>query len=220
MRLNRTAFLFLLVASTASLLAQTKSAPFESEINAFEASDKTNPPPKGAIVFIGSSSIRMWNTLAHDFPQHRVLNRGFGGSQIIDSVNYAARIVTPYEPKQIVLYAGGNDINAGKSPEQIFNDFKSFLEKVRTASPGTPVAYISIAPNPARWSQIENIKAANNLIADYIRQDSKLTFINVFAKMLGEDGKPRPEIFGPDRLHMNARGYELWTSIVRPYLKQ
>ena len=219
--LNRhlTAVLVAFFVASSSLLAQAKSTPFESEIKAFEASDKTNPPPQGAILFIGSSSIRLWKTLAKDFPQHQVINRGFGGSQIIDSVNYAERIVVPYAPKQIIFYAGGNDINAGKDPEQVFSDFKAFVEKVERALPHTSIAYISIAPNPARWAQVEKVRATNKLIEDYTRKDSRLTFINAFPKMLGEDGQPRPEIFGPDRLHMNAKGYELWTSIVGSYLK-
>ena len=210
--------LFFLVAATVSLLAQVAPGPFESEIQAFEVNDKTNPPPQHAILFIGSSSIRLWKTLAQDFPQRKVINRGFGGSQIIDSVNYAERIVLPYRPKQIVFYAGGNDINAGKTPEQVFTDFKGFVEKVSRALPETPIAYISIAPNPARWSQVEKVRVANKLIQDYTRQRPKLTFINVFPKMLGADGQPRPEIFGPDGLHMNSEGYELWKSIISPYL--
>src|ERR1043166_4856375 len=125
MRLPITLLLALLTA--ASVFAQTKTNAFEKEILAFEASDKTNPPPKHAVLFIGSSSIRMWKTLARDFPDLRVINRGFGGSQIVDSIYFADRIVMPYEPDVIVFYAGGNDINAGKSAEIIFDDFKHFV---------------------------------------------------------------------------------------------
>ncbi len=219
MRLNHSVFLLWLSASIGSSLAQNAPSGFESEIQASEAMDRTNPPPQGAILFIGSSSIRLWATLARDFQGNRVINRGFGGSHIADSVNYAARIVVPYKPKQIIFYAGGNDINAGKSPEQVLTDFKAFVERVRSSLPGTSIAYISIAPNPARWAQVKEVALANALIAQYAAQNSNLTFINVFPKMLGEDNKPRPEIFGPDRLHMNAKGYDLWTSIIRPYLK-
>ena len=141
------------------------SARFENEISAFETADKTNPPPKRAILFIGSSSIRLWKTLPQDFPGHKVINRGFGGSEIADSVYFADRIVFPYEPRMIVLYAGGNDINGGKSPEVVSADFKAFVEKVRAKLPDTRIAYISIAPNPARWSQVERVKAANKLIS-------------------------------------------------------
>ena len=199
-------------------LKKAASLPFAKEIEAFEAGDKTNPPPTGAILFIGSSSIRLWTTLAEDFPKHRVINRGFGGSEIIDSVNYAERIVLPYQPRLIVLYAGGNDINAGKNPGQVFTDYQAFVKKVHGALPKTRIDYISIAPNPARWAQVEKVKAANQLIEAHTKTDAHLTFINVFPKMLGEDGQPRPEIYVADRLHLNARGYELWKGIVGPYL--
>jgi lysophospholipase L1-like esterase len=202
--------------------AQTSpdAAKWEKEIAAFEASDKTKPPPQDGILFIGSSSIRMWTTLAADFPGQKVINRGFGGSQIIDSVHFMNRIVVPYRPKMIVLYAGGNDINAGKSPDQVFADFKMFVENVRRALPQTRIAYISIAPNPARWAQVEKVRAANKLIEDFITRDTRLAFINVFPQMLGEDGRPKPDIYRDDKLHMNAKGYELWVGIVKPYLSQ
>jgi len=209
-------------AADAAVSTQAKPAtnalPFEKEILAFEASDKTNPPPKDAILFVGSSSIRLWKTLAEDFPQHRVLNRGFGGSQINDSVRYASRIVLPYRPRQIVLYAGGNDINAGKTAEQVFADYREFVRTVHAALPKTSIAYISIAPNPARWAQVDRVRKANGLVEAHTRTDPRLRFINVFPKMLGADGQPRPEIYVSDRLHMNAEGYKIWTGIVGPYL--
>jgi lysophospholipase L1-like esterase len=207
------------LSSPAFSQEKSKSSPFESEIKAFEASDRTNPPPQEGILFIGSSSIRLWKTLARDFPGRNVINRGFGGSQIIDSVQFADRVVLPYQPKQIILYAGGNDINAGKTPEEVFADFKAFVGKVQARLPATDIAYVSIAPNPARWAQVEKVKAANRLIEAFTAMNRKLTFINVFPRMLAEDGQPRPEIYAPDRLHMNAKGYELWVSIIKPYLK-
>ena len=202
------------------LRAQTKpsSDAWEKEIAAFEAADKANPPPRHGILFIGSSSIRLWKTLGGDFPGRAVINRGFGGSQLIDSVYFAERIVFPYEPKQIVIYAGGNDINAGKSPEQVFADFKSLVGKVRARLPDTRIAYVSIAPNPARWAQVERVRAANRLIEGFAKEEVRLKFINVFSHMLGEDGQPRPEIFVADRLHMNEKGYRLWTALIGPHL--
>lgn len=193
-------------------------AKWEKEIAAFEEKDRENPPPKGAIVFVGSSSIRKWTTLADDFPHHRVLNRGFGGSQLGDSVHFADRIVLPYEPRMIVVYAGGNDINLGKTAEQVFAAYQAFVEKVRAKLPDTPIAYISIAGNPKRWAQVDEVKKANALIEDYAKEKPNLKFINVFPRMLGADGLPRPEIFVEDRLHMNAEGYQLWTEIVGSYL--
>lgn len=210
----------MVAAEAVRAAATTNALPFEKEILAFEASDRTNPPPHGAVLFLGSSSIRLWKTLAEDFPRHRVINRGFGGSQIIDSVRYAPRIVLPYRPRLIVLYAGGNDINAGKTPERVFADYREFVRTVHAALPATSIAYIAVAPNPARWAQVERVRAANGLIEAHTRTDPRLRFIDVFPKMLGADGQPRPEIFSSDRLHMNAAGYKLWTEIVAPFLER
>ena len=191
---------------------------FAKEIEAFEKADAELPPQKGAILFIGSSSIRMWKTLAADFPNHHVLNRGFGGSEVADSVAYADRIVIPYEPRLIVFYAGGNDINGGKTPEQVAAAFKAFVEKVRSKLPETPIDYISIAGNPSRWAQVDKVKAANGMIEKYCHETPGLKYIDVFSHMLGADGLPRPEIFIADKLHMNSEGYKIWTELIRPYL--
>ena len=210
---------FLALARTISHAAEPDSGKWEKDIAAFEASDKTNPPPRNAILFIGSSSIRMWKTLAQDFSDQNVINRGFGGSEIADSVHFADRIVLPYRPRLIVLYAGGNDIHGGKTPEQVFADFQAFVEKVRSKLPRTRLAYISIAPNPARWAEVERVKSVNQLVADYVKQNpNKLDFIDVFPHLLGTDGLPKADIYLDDRLHMNAKGYELWTGLVRPHL--
>ncbi len=205
---------------------QPKKAPFEKEIEAFEAADKKSPPPLGAVLFVGSSSIRLWKTLAQDFPEITVINRGFGGSQIADSVRYAERIVIPYKPKMIVFYAGGNDINAKKSPEQVLKDFQAFVEKVHAALPDTRIVYISINPSVARWKQEEKILEANRLIEAFVREIEakkdeaapKLSIIETHSKLLSPEGKPRPEILRADGLHLNAKGYELWTALVKPQI--
>ncbi len=193
-------------------------AKWEKEIAAFEQADHEQPPAKGGIVFVGSSSIRRWTTLAQDFPHHHVLNRGFGGSQLADSVHFADRIVIPVAPRMVVLYAGGNDINAGLSAERVFADFRAFVEKVRAALPEVEIAYISIAGNPKRWSQVQTVEAANGLIEKFMKDKPRMNFIDVFRRMLGADGLPRPEIFVEDQLHMNAKGYELWRDIIGPRL--
>ena len=202
-----------------SALGQTTNR-WDKDIAAFEAQDKTNPPPKGAILFIGSSSIRLWKTLAEDLPEHKTINRGFGGSQIEDSVHFVDRIVLPYKPKRIVMYAGGNDINGGKTPEQVASDFKAFVAKVHTKLPDTKIAYISIAGNPARWAQVERVKRANELIREFTTTDKRLSFIDVFPHMLGKDGMPLPDIFVDDRLHMNEKGYAIWKRVVGNALKE
>lgn len=193
-------------------------AKWEKEIAAFEQHDRESPPPKNAIVFVGSSSIRLWSSLAEDFPHHRVLNRGFGGSEIADSVHFADRIVIPYAPRMVVMYAGGNDINNGKAPDRVAADFKAFVETVRAKLPDVEIAYISSAPNPARWAQVEKVKALNAMNAEFIASQPKMKFFNVFPQMLGDDGMPKPDIFRDDRLHMNPEGYKIWTRIIAPLL--
>jgi lysophospholipase L1-like esterase len=199
-------------------LATHNSAKWEKEIAAFGASDQTNLPPKHCIVFVGSSSIRLWKNLGGDFPNLPVMNRGFGGSQLADAVNFADRIVTIYQPRQVVIYAGGNDINAGKSPELVYGDLVALLKKIHSAAPKARLAYISSAPNPARWAQVEKVKRLNALAEAYCRRHG-VDFINVFPLMLGPDGLPKPDIYVADRLHMNAKGYAIWRQAVAPYLK-
>ena len=194
------------------------SAQWEPAIRAFEASDKTNPPPANAVLFIGSSSVRLWKSLAADFPEHKVINRGFGGSHLSDSVAFVDRIIIPYKPKLVVLYAGDNDIAAGKSPEIVAADFKSFERKIHNALPQTRVAFLSIKPCPAREKYLDLVKAANRLIADYITTNSNLTYVDLFTPMLGVDGRPRADLCLKDGLHPNAQGYALWSSILKPVL--
>ncbi len=219
--------LALLSALTANSLAQNPAvstnvgpAKWEAEIKAFEAADKTNPPPRNATLFVGSSSVRLWKTLARDFPGYKVVNRGFGGSQIEDSIAFADRVVIPYRPKTIVLYAGDNDIAAGKSPEQVAADFKRFAQKIHAALPRTRIAFISIKPSPARWHLVEKTKAANQMIEDFCRKDKGRIYIDVFNPMLGPDGQPRADLFVEDKLHMNPGGYALWSALIKPWLRK
>lgn len=201
----------------ANTVAVHDSSKWKNEISAMLAGDLTNAPPDNPIVFVGSSSIRIWKSLASDFPGLPVLNRGFGGSQLADSVLYADRIILPYHPRQVVIYAGGNDINAGKDPDLVYGDFVALTTKIRQSLPKTHIAYIASAPNPKRWEQVEKVKRLNKLVADYCRSHH-MTFINVFPLMLGPDGQPKPDIFLADRLHMNAKGYAIWREAVAPHL--
>lgn len=193
---------------------------WESEIKAFEAADKTNPPPQNAILFVGSSSIRIWPDLQQAFPGHRVFKRGFGGSELSDSVAFAGRIVIPYQPSIILLYAGDNDIANGRSPEQIVSAFKAFVQKVRAALPDSYIGYIAIKPCPAREKFLNEVKTTNRLIQEYAASDKKLLFIDVFTPMLDPNGGPQPELFAKGGLHLNEKGYALWASILQPVLDQ
>ena len=203
-------------------IGQARQSPgnkWETEIKKFEESDRQNPPPKGVVVFIGSSSIRLWQSLGKDFPGIKVVNRGFGGSEIADSISYVDRIVIPHRPKMVVLYARDNDLASGKTPQQVFEDYKGFVERVHRELPTTKIAFISIKPSPARASLLQSMKEANGLIKVYATHDKRLIYIDVFTPMLGKDGSPRPELFGPDRLHMNSEGYALWKLVVAPYIR-
>lgn len=197
----------------------TSCIKWQKDIEAFSKQDATNAPVKGGIVFTGSSSIRRWETLATDFPQHRVLNRGFGGSELFDAVNHFDRLLLPHQPRLIVLYAGSNDLNAGKTPERVETDFRKFVALVKQKLPGTRVAYIANAGNPSRWKQVEQVRDANRRIEAITKADPQLAFINVFDAMLGPDGLPKPDIFLEDRLHMNAKGYAIWQEVLGPYLR-
>jgi lysophospholipase L1-like esterase len=193
---------------------------WEKAIQAFEAADKTNPPPRNAILLLGSSSIRLWKDAPAQFPEHRLINRGFGGSHLADSVAFTERIVLPYQPKLVLLYAGDNDIAAGKSPEQVATDFKAFVTKVQAALPATRIAFIAIKPSPSRLKFLPAIKTANRLIQESIAGQPQLEYVEVFTPMLGADGQPRAELFVGDQLHLNDAGYKLWAGIVKPVLEK
>jgi lysophospholipase L1-like esterase len=205
-------------AEPAKKTPPVKADRWEPAIRAFEAKDRKQAPAKGGIVFVGSSSIVLWD-LPKSFPGLDAINRGFGGSQLADSVRYAGRIVIPYQPRTVVLYAGDNDLAAGKTPEQVFDDYRSFVAAIHAALPKTRILYIAIKPSKARWKLVDKIREANRLIADFAAKDPRLVFIDVEQPMLGADGKPRPELFKPDGLHLNAEGYRLWADLVRPHLK-
>ena len=198
---------------------EAPSAKWEKDIQAFEKADRESPPPKGAILFIGASTTRRWTTLAEDFPEYKVINRGFGGSQTVDSVYYADRIVIPYKPRLIVVQVGGNDINAGKKAEQVLADFQAFVAKVRAELPDTRIAYTSLSPSPKRWEQAEEQRKANQLVRDFVRAGKNLDYIEIWDQFLGSDGKPREDLFVEDRLHNNAAGYKIRAQAVRPHLQ-
>lgn len=196
---------------------QVSNAAWEQDMQRFAAADVATPPPGQAVLFVGSSSIRLWTTLAEDFPGVPVINRGFGGSEIRDSTWYADRIIVPYAPRQVLLYAGDNDLSNGRSPQQLQADFRAFVARVRHDLPKVRIAYISNKPSPSRANLLQAQRQANALIqADAKRL--RVDFIDVFTPMLDANGQPREDLFIEDRLHMNAAGYALWRQVMAPYV--
>lgn len=191
---------------------------WEPSIQRFEQADKKNPPAKGGIVFVGSSSIVYWKT-AKDFPEWDILNRGFGGSQTADSVEFAHRIITNYQPRQVVVYAGDNDIARGKSPETVFNDTKELFGLIHNALPETSIIYVAIKPSIARWELIDTMRETNAMIRENLcEKDDRIEFLDIDTPMIGDDGKPKPELFISDGLHMTPAGYAIWNEAIRPLL--
>src|SRR5579863_157065 len=209
--------LFVALLATAGRAAAEEPTDWENTIQAFEEQDRERPPEPGGVLFLGSSTIRLWNA-AKDFPKLNTINRGFGGSQIDDSVKFAERIIIPYKPRLVVFYAGDNDIAAGKSPERVLSDFKALVVKIHMVLPETRIAFISIKPSPSRWKFIEAQRIANGLIEEFVRSNRRLSYIDLVQPMLDDEGQPRADLFQNDMLHLNDEGYRLWASIVGPRL--
>lgn len=205
--------------STGTAAAQNFSQ-WEKSISGIEKKAQTrNIKPRKYIVFTGSSSIVGWNSLAADFPNKKVLNHGFGGSQTFEVLHFAERIITPYKPKQVVIYSGDNDIAAGKSPQAVLADFTALFNKIREASHRTWVTFISIKPSPSRKQYMPDIVRANQLIKDFLASRKRTSYADVYNPMLLPNGKPKPELFKSDSLHMVSAGYKLWAEVLKPHLK-
>jgi lysophospholipase L1-like esterase len=198
----------------------TDAAParFESEIAAFEKWDRQNSVPRNPILFVGSSTIRLWPT-ADAFPGLPVINRGFGGSTIADVSYFADRIVFKYKPRLIVIYSGDNDIASGKSPETVFANFQHFITSVRRHLGDTPILYLSIKPSNARWKFWPKMQDVNARVKEIATTDNQLTYVDTAPSLLGPDGKPRAELFRDDGLHLNEKGYDAWNDVLAPHLK-
>ena len=194
------------------------TARFAAELNAFARADSVTPPPPAPVLFVGSSSIRMWESLATDFPGVPLLNRGFGGSRMDDVLRHADRVVFRYRPRAIVLYEGDNDLEEGKSPARVAGEVAEFLQRVRVALPLARVVCLSVKPSPARWRLVDKVRETNALLEAVVSRDTMATFVDVFTPMLGANGRPRPELFGPDSLHMTPAGYAVWRSALAPAL--
>jgi lysophospholipase L1-like esterase len=200
-------------------VADPDPARFEKDIAAFEHWDRQNSFPRNAALFVGSSSIRMWPT-AESFPNMPVINRGFGGSHISDVNHFAERIVLKYSPRLIVYYAGDNDIESGKSPPQVFEDFQAFTRLIHDRLPRTRIVYLPIKPSIARWPKWPQMQDVNARVAQLSRSDGRLIYVDTATPMLGDDGEPNGRLFLDDGLHLNERGYALWTKTLQPALEK
>ena len=203
------------------LLAQEPKPAFWYDIQSFKKQDSLQMPAKNSILFVGSSSFTNWRDVQKYFPLYPIINRGFGGSSLPDVIRYERDIIFPYQPKQIVIYCGENDI-AGDSTvtgKTVFERFKKLFTSIRTNLANVPIAYICMKPSPSRWNMKERMIEGNVLIRKYLRKKkNNAKFIDVWKAMLGPDGKPINDIFLKDKLHMNAKGYAIWQKLIEPYL--
>lgn len=211
--------LFAVVLALPTAQAQQKTPPFWNEIQAFKQQDKAQMPPKNAILFVGSSSLRMWKNMQEMLPEYSVINRGFGGSNLLDLQRYLGDIVFPYQPKQIIIYSGENDIASDtvQAPE-VLARFKTVFEQIRQQMPKVPIVFISIKPSPSRLKFNPIIEESNQLIRAYLKKQPKTKYVDVYSKMLLANGRPKPQIFIQDSLHMNQQGYQIWKKAITPYL--
>jgi len=193
-----------------------KVSRWEKTIQGFEEQDRQVQPAKGGVLFVGSSSIRMWD-LKKWFPKLQALNRGFGGSEVSDAVHFADRIILKHEPRTVAVYAGDNDLARGKSPEQVREDFTELVSVIHAKLPKTRIVYIAIKPSIKRWKLIDQVREANRMIIDIAKKDDRVVFVDIDKPMIGEDGLPRKELFIADGLHLSDEGYKLWSALVRPH---
>lgn len=206
-----------------SLLFLTLSLPlladptkWEKDIAKFEAADAKNPSPKNAHLFIGSSSVRMWDLIKY-FPELTTINRGFGGSELEDSLHFADRIVIPYQPKVVYLYAGDNDIGNGKTAETVISDYQKFVKKVHASLPKTEIVFIPIKPSNKRWNLWPEMNKANLAIQKVSQSHPKLHYVDIPTAMLKTGQPPAADLFKKDGLHMSDKGYEMWAAEVNKW---
>ena len=189
------------------------------EINAFDKLNGDSPLQDG-ILFTGSSSIKFWKDPVKDFNNPNIINRGFGGSQIIDLIENFDQVILKYHPKKVVIYSGDNDVQFGKSAEIVFGDFCTLYGMIKAKLPNTKVYFIAIKPSLNRWAKVLEMKKTNTMINEYLNTKSNGTFVDIFSPMIGFEGKPEKKWFIKDGLHMTDEGYQLWTNILSPYINE
>ncbi len=211
-------FIILLIYLSIPVTAQ--ELPFWKEIKDFKTADSLHAPPENAILFVGSSSFRMWHDLNKSFPGYTLINRGFGGSSLPHVIQYAEEIIIPYKPKQIVIYCGENDFMNDSVTGQIVADrFKNLFNHIRESMPQVDIAFVSIKPSPSRQHLMLKMAEANSLIKDFMKKKRRTAFVNIWDQMLDEQGNPLKELFLEDMLHMNEHGYAIWQKALKPHLK-
>ena len=212
--------IFTLLFVCISLFVTAQELPFSGEIKAFKAQDSVEFPLRKSILFVGSSSFRMWHDLNQAFPGKRLINRGFGGSSLPHVIEYADEIILPYEPKQIVIYCGENDLVSDAVTAQIVADrFKELFSIIRKGMRRVPIVFVSIKPSPSRQHLMPKMKEANALIKSFLENNRSTIFVNIWDQMLDQNGQPRKELFLSDMLHMNPEGYAIWQKALQPVLK-
>lgn len=201
-----------------SLISNAQNQKYADVFREFHVEDSLQQSKPGSILFIGSSSFRMWRNVQEAFPEKPIINRGFGGSTLEEVIQYADRLIFPYNPKQIVIYAGENDIAANVSAEEVCKRFETLHKLIRKHDRKVPIAFISIKPSPSREKFLPEVRKANQMIKDYISKKKNTVYIDVFPLMMNADGSFKEEIFLKDRLHMNQQGYDLWIQAISPHL--
>lgn len=191
---------------------------FERNVLAYEAADRLEPPPQGAILLAGDSQFYRWKTLHEDLPGYTIIDRGIDSFQTSDLIRYTDRLVLRYQPRIIILNVGGNDVHNGKDPERVLADFKALVAKIRAVMPEVPIAFSSITPGPGRWSEAAQREKANLLVSAYVATQPHLLFLNFWDAMLTPDGHPRGDLWMPDRVHSNHAGYLIRASGIRSIL--
>ncbi len=187
---------------------------YEEEVRQLERKVTNKPPLTGRTVFYGSSSIRLWSSLAADFPEKKTLNLGFGGSTLAACTWFFERLVVPAKPSSIVFYAGDNDLSDNRHPEEVYLFFCTLVDKVEQHLPGTPLIYLAIKPSPARWAIVDRIHYTNKIISEKIQELSHCQFVDLYTPMLNNHGLPRRELYEADGLHLNPKGYALWRDVL------
>jgi lysophospholipase L1-like esterase len=220
--MNRKGYILIILLSLAFFrgVSQDVAYSFADEIRQFKESDKSHLPPRNGILFIGSSSFRMWQDAQNDFPGFPIINRGFGGATLIDQMHYAGDIIFPYFPKQIVIYCGENDLANSDTvtPEMVTERFKNLFQLIRSKLPDVKITYVSMKPSPSRWYLAKKMMEGNRSIRGFLDSQANADFVNIWDRMLNENNQPDTTLFLDDRLHMNAKGYKIWQEAIKPAL--